>query len=101
MSDALDICIQQLKRSALLGLGPQVSIRQVIETETRVRNGSVSSSSTGGELRNAKCLESLSLTDSENEYLLFVHDVCDSFHKRNNTVRSRSSIHVCCLQSSC
>lgn len=81
---ALDACIQVLKKSSLMGLGPQISIRQVIGTS--VQSGVVQSS--GGELKDAKCLSTMAMHCYDNEYLMYIYDFCESFLKRNNTVRT-------------
>jgi hypothetical protein len=82
MTGALDVCIQELKRSSIFCLGPQISIRQVIETSIERKALSTS----GGQLKHSKCLSTLVINSGDNAYLLLVNELCETFHKRNKTV---------------
>jgi hypothetical protein len=82
MSGALDVCIQELARSAVICLGPQVSIRQVIDT--CISNHAVNTE--GGELKHSKHLSGLVINIGGNAHLYFINELCEAFHKRNKTV---------------
>ena len=75
----LDECIQQLKKSSLLCLGPQISIRQVFERDSK---GSME----GGRLTHSKDLSDMIENSGGNEYLMLISDICQDFNKRYEMV---------------
>jgi hypothetical protein len=69
----------------MLCLGPQTSIRQVIETGVDQSKRHVNT--LGGQLVPAKCMSSLVPACGGNEYLLLINELCEAFQKRNKTVQ--------------